>query len=407
MITADTHQKTAIEKLSRLKVGALFMDAGTGKTLPAYRLIESIPDCDYVLYLAPYQTIHNSLSDENVVREIEKYGGFAMDYDFVGIESLSSSDRIYLEVYSKLNKAQNPAIVCDESLKIKNSEAIRTKRILQLGQMAEFKLILNGTPLSRNLLDLWTQMDFLSSDILSMSEIQFKNTFCEYTTLTKRMPGKPTQTREWINRYHNIDYLYSLIEPYIFESKLSLSVGKTDIDIKFALSEESAKEYTALKDYFLSKEEMAKWNNQFWMAMIQKMQHSYSCDENKFDLLEKIIKDNPNDQILVACKFIDSQVEVAKRFGDKVKVLSFGKHSYGLNLQDYSVMVLWEKHWDYANLEQIERRIFRKGQKKECRFYHFNSNAGLDKIMTENIDKKRRLLDYFKNKSVEELQKEL
>src|SRR5699024_1174094 len=201
----------------------------------------------------------------------------------------------------------------------------------------------------------------------NMSEIQFKNTFCEYTTLTKIVPGRPKQTREWINRYHNIDYLYSLIEPYIFESKLSLSVGKTDIEVPFSLSEETTEEYNALKEYFLSKEEMVKWNNQFWLAMVQKMQHSYSCDENKFAALENIMKRNPKDKILVACKFIDSQTEVQKRFGDRVKVLSFGKHSYGLNLQEYSIMVLWEKHWDYASLEQLERRIFRKGQQKECR----------------------------------------
>lgn len=406
MIKLDIHQSTAINKLSQLKVGALFMDAGAGKTFPAYQLIEST-GCDYLLYLAPYQTIHNTLSDENVVTEIAKYGGFSMPHDFVGIESLSNSDRIYLDVYSKLNNAQRPAIVCDESLKIKNSEAIRTKRILQLGQMAEFKLILNGTPLSRNLLDLWTQMQFLSPEILGMNETQFKNTFCEYTTLTKIVPGRPKQTREWINRYHNIDYLYSLIEPYIFESKLSLSVGKTDIDVPFSLSDETAKKYNELKEYFLSKEEMTKWNNQFWMGMVQKMQHSYSCDDNKFAALEKIVKDNPKDKILVACKFIDSQTEVQKRFGDRVKVLSFGKHSYGLNLQEYSIMVLWEKHWDYASLEQLERRIFRKGQQKECRFYRFTSNAGLDKIMDKNIDKKGRLLDYFKNKSVKEIQESL
>src|SRR5690554_5047879 len=102
MIKLDIHQSTAINKLSQLKVGALFMDAGTGKTFPAYQLIEST-GCDYLLYLAPYQTIHNSLSDENVVREINKYGGFSMPHDFVGIESLSSSTRIYLDVYSKLN----------------------------------------------------------------------------------------------------------------------------------------------------------------------------------------------------------------------------------------------------------------------------------------------------------------
>ena len=37
--TAYAHQRAAIEKLSQLKVGALFMDMGTGKTRTALELI--------------------------------------------------------------------------------------------------------------------------------------------------------------------------------------------------------------------------------------------------------------------------------------------------------------------------------------------------------------------------------
>lgn len=402
----DYKQKKAINKLSQTKVGALFMDAGTGKTLPAYKLVETLQGCDYCLYLAPYRTIHNDLTDENVVREIGKYGGFSMPHDFVGIESLSNSDRIYLQLVNKLAVAKKPMLIVDESLKIKNSDAKRTKRILHFGRMAEYKLILNGTPLSRNLLDLWTQMEFLSPKILQMDEAEFKNTFCEYTTLTKKGGGQ-ILTREWINKYHNIDYLYSLIEPYIFESKLTLSVGRVDIDVNYSLSSDSKDDYKEVKAHFLKHEEMMKWNNQIWLAMVQKLQQTYSLTDEKFDALSKIITDNPNDKILVACKFIASQEAVGKKFGDKVKVLSYGKHTYGLNLQDYSIMVLWEKHWDYASLEQIQRRIFRKGQKKECRFFDFTANTGLDSIMSDNLRKKGRLLDYFKKKSVEQLEREL
>lgn len=391
-MTPDRKQKAAFEKLSHLKVGALFMDAGTGKTLPTYRLIEST-DYDFCLYLCPFQLI------DQVEAEIKRYGGFSKDFLILGIESLSNSDRKYLQAFKAMKRHSRSFIVCDESLKIKNSDAKRTQRIFELSKMAEYKLILNGTPISRNLLDLWSQIHFLSPMILKMDESEFKNTFCEYTVLTKKYRGK-TEKREWINRYHNIDYLYSLIEPYIFESQLSLSVGRTDIDVNFSLSKEAEEEYKAIKDHFLNYEEMMKWNNQIFMAMIQKLQMSYCVDEPKFETLGKIIKDNPDDKIIVACKFIKSQQRVKKQFPE-VKVISFGKHTYGLNLQDYSIMVLWEKHWDYASLEQIERRIFRKGQKKDCRFFHLNANTGLDKLISENIDKKENLLTKFKEKTNE------
>lgn len=59
------NQQEAIDKLIKYKVGALFMEPGTGKTRTAYELINSI-EVDYVLYIAPYQTIHTS--NETVVR---------------------------------------------------------------------------------------------------------------------------------------------------------------------------------------------------------------------------------------------------------------------------------------------------------------------------------------------------
>ena len=84
-------------------------------------------------------------------------------------------------------------------------------------------------------------------------------------------------------------------------------------------------------------------------------------------------------------------------------VLSFGKHSYGLNLQEYSIMVLWEKHWDYASREQPEGEYF--ARPKQRMPVLSPANAGLDTIMDKNIAKKGRLLDYFKNKSVKKLKK--
>ncbi len=340
------------------------------------------------------------------MKEVQKYGGFSMPHDFVGIESLSNSDRIYLELLRKITDAKKPFIVLDESLKVKNSQTKRTKRILHLGQICEYKLILNGTPLSRNLLDLWSQMEFLSPKILQMTENQFKNTFCEYTTVIKRRGGR-IMKEEWINKYHNIDYLYSLIEPYIFESKLTISVGRVDIKVNYQLSSSERSAYNEVKNKFLNNEEMMKWNNQFFLAMTQKLQQTYMLSEEKFSALEKIIEDNKGEMIFVACKFIPSQKAVAERFGDKVKVLSYGKHTFGLNLQEYSIMVLWEKHWNFSDFDQIVKRIFRRGQKKECRFFDLTANTGLDDIMSENVAKKGRMLDYFKNKSVKELEEML
>lgn len=48
-------QQNAFIKLSNLKVGALFMEAGTGKTRAALELIRSA-NPDKIIWLTPFQT---------------------------------------------------------------------------------------------------------------------------------------------------------------------------------------------------------------------------------------------------------------------------------------------------------------------------------------------------------------
>lgn len=387
-------QLTAYEKLHRLKVGALFMEAGTGKTLAAKKLVESARP-DYTLWLTPFQT------KANLRAELDKWGG--LDCDIVGVESLSNSDRLYLQLRRKLEQAKNAFIVADESLKIKNSDAKRTQRTIAMGRLSTYRLILNGTPLSRNLLDLWSQMDFLSPKILQMSETQFKNTFCEWVQITYHTPGHGrSYTREFIKQYHNLDYLYSLIQPYIFESKLSLSIGQQHIDLSYCLTDEEVSEHNRLKEKYLDDEMLLARSNNIFLELTQKMQHNYSQSPEKFRLVDKLLQQEDPSKVLIYAKYIDTQEELQKRY-PKVRIMSLGKHSYGLNLQDYNRVVFFDKTWDYAQREQAEHRIYREGQADDCIYYDLTGNVGLDTLINANIEKKQTLLQVFKEKSVEEL----
>ena len=180
MNTLTQQQQAAIEHLNEWRVGALFMEPGTGKTRTAMALINSTP-CTDLFWIGPLRTF------PAIQMEMQKWGGMKMPGSCWGVESLSQSDRIYLNLVHEIEQSREPFIVVDESLKIKNAEAKRTKRVLEIGKMAKWKLVLNGTPVSRNLLDMWPQMEFLSPKILSMSLSQFKNTFCKYTTITKKV----------------------------------------------------------------------------------------------------------------------------------------------------------------------------------------------------------------------------
>ena len=396
------HQSEAKRHLEEWKVGALFMEAGTGKTKVAVDIVNASP-CDFVLWIGPLQTIRTG----NVTNEVARQGGFNMPCSFVGVESIGGSDRIYLNTVEDLKSYEKPFVVVDESLKIKNADAKRTKRLLEIGKIVEYKLILNGTPLSRNLLDLWSQMEFLSPIILNMSLAQFKNTFCEWTRVTKSN-GWRTYSKEYVTGYENVDYLYSLIRHYVFKADLKLGISQHYRSKAYYIDEDSSEEYARIKEIFLE-DEMLEWrNNNIFLEMTQKMQHAYCCTGDKIDQVKSILAEEEVDpsKTIIFCKFIKSREMCEKAF-PRCLVLSYQKDSLGLNLQDYNVTIYFDKVWDYALRTQSTRRTFRTGQERDCLYYDLTGDVGLERLIDRNIGKKVTMSEYFKKATKEQLKKDL
>jgi hypothetical protein len=392
------NQFECLEHLLQWKVGAIFMDAGTGKTRVAMEIVNNSP-CDVVIWISPLRTIQN-LKDE-----IKKWGsGNYLIYHF-GVESIGQSDRIFMQVVNLLESSRNPFIVVDESLKIKNGDAKRTKKLLVLSKLASYKLILNGTPFSKNLLDLWSQMEFLHPKILNMSFSKFKNSFCCYTKITKRI-GRKHIIKEFITGYENIDYLYSLIEQYIYRCDLKLNITQLYNVIKYSVGDKEKEMYSEIKEKFLDDEMMEVRNNNIFLEMTQKMQHIYCCTEDKFLKLDDLFKSIPEKETIIFCKYIDSRIACEKRY-PKAKVLSYQKESFGLNLQEYKYTIYFDKIWDYALRVQSSRRTYRTGQEFDCIYYDMTGDVGLEAMIDSNISKKIDMTEYFKTKSIKEIKSEL
>lgn len=394
------HQLDAKAHLAKWKVGALFMDAGTGKTKVAIDIVNSSP-CDAVFWFAPLSTIRLN----NIQNEVEKQGGFKIPARYVGIESIGQSDRIYLNVIEEIKKYKKPFIVVDESLKIKNAEAKRTKKLLEIGKITEYKLILNGTPLSKNLLDVWAQMEFLSPRILSMSLREYKNTFCCYTTITKQI-GNRKYTKEFVNSYKNIDYLYSLIRHYVYKADLKLTISQNYKTVHYMIGDEERAAYGELKDLFLS-DKMLEWrNNNIFLEMTQRMQHSYCCTSSKIDAVNDILKEVDPKKVIIFCKYVASRELCEQTFKD-CKVLSYQKDSLGMNLQQYNITIYFDKIWDYALKTQSYNRTYRTGQEFDCVYYELTGDVGLEHLIDKNISKKVSMSEYFKRATRDDLKRDL
>lgn len=383
------NQQLAFDKLSRLKVGALFMEMGTGKTKVALDLINSKSNkIDYILWICPF-----SIKNE-IIKERDKWYP-AMKIDVVGCETIGSSDRTYLEILKKVTTSKT-FIVVDESLKIKNINAKRTRRIIEFGEYAQYKLILNGTPITKNVIDLYTQMQFLSPKILKMSFNQFKNTYCEYY-----IRGK---LKGMVKKQHNIEHLISLIEPYIFDCDLDIEAKKMYYNYFYDVD---TFQYSKLKNELL--EGIA---NIDFFVLTTKLQQFYTTykEEVLKELLEQM-----NDQVIIFVKYLDSipagankivgdmntkeRKQVIDKFerGDfKELYITYGCGSYGLNLQFCRNIIFAEHCFDYSQRIQAEARIYRIGQNYDVNYYNLWCNVGLEKMIQSSLNKKSNLLNEIK-----------
>ncbi len=404
-----TNQTKALAHRSEWKVGALFMKMGTGKTRVALELVNQIPNIDLVVWIAPLRTIKpldNTLP--SIKDEVAKWGGFnTKEVIYIGVETIQSSDRQYLQLYSKISKAWNCFLIVDESIKIKNIDAKRTKRLLELSKMVEYKLILNGEPVTKDLLDLYPQMQFLDPEILNMSLPEFKDTFCKYTKISHHSQGYGrSYTKEFITGYENIDYLYSLIGQYVFECDLELKIQQLYEERHYTIDSEAKEEYYRLKEKYLDNELLMMKNNNIFLEMTMKMQHEYCCTESKFETVQDWFKIYPEEKSIIFCKYIRSTEECKIRF-PKATVLNYKTGSYSLNLQHLPFTVYFDKTFDYGDKIQSSHRNFRTGAKQDCRYLELTGDVGLEEMINQNNKKKIGISDYLKKISKEQLKVEL
>lgn len=395
-------QLKAFDKFSKLKVGALFMKMGTGKTRVALELV-NYNNVDLLVYISPFST------KGNIEAEINKWG-VNCEYIIIGYETISSSDVKYMELLNEMD-GKRCFIIADESIFIKNEDTKRYKRLCRIRSKCEYALILNGTPLTKNEFDLYNQMQFLSPMIMKMSKEEFQNTFFKKITYKKR--GQKENTFYKFSDV-NAELLYKIVEPYIF---------KCDLDFKNEEKEEyyyipyDGDSYYYEKEAYL-KEYMEHGENQTIINMLTQLNVISSNYNKKNDELIKYIN---NKKLIVFCNYlsevnyISSKADCYVITGDtkdregilsefkensKPLIMTYGVGSYSLNLQFCNEIVYSSINFDYAKLEQSKYRIKRVGQEKDIKYTFFLTDLGINNLILENVKRKMTLDNLIKEKMI-------
>ena len=263
------HQKLALEKISKLNECGLFMDVGTGKSWTAIAMMgqrwcegatdhvllvakngvhrqwvaEEIPK--HMSEVVPYKAVvfGKTKKAERQFEDLLRFDGlkiFAINVD--GLITKGGEERIMQFIKAARGKC---FMIVDESQDIKNISARRTKNAIAFGNLSKYRMIMTGTPIAKNVIDLFSQFKFLNGSILGHKYMTtFRNEYCHV---------RQTDFGPLITGYKNLDRLYAKIDPHIFritsEEALDLP-PKVYITRQFSLSDEQKKMMKELRQQF-------------------------------------------------------------------------------------------------------------------------------------------------------------
>lgn len=224
------HQQKALEFLWNKRYAALFMAMRTGKTKVSIDwacMLHQEKKIKALLIFCPISVrgswesqIHeHGPADILVGRyDLSKTSGKTAQEKFckadhlykamiVGIESMAAGGA---SEYVRQFIVDHKELMCvvDESHLIKTHDATRTDVITMLGSLCKYRVILTGTPIASNILDLYSQFRFLHDDIIM---------YPDYYTFKAQYVITGGYENKQIIGYMNIDELMSNVSPYIYQ----------------------------------------------------------------------------------------------------------------------------------------------------------------------------------------------
>jgi len=231
------HQLTALEKSWNRENYAYFMEMGTGKTKVLIDNLAMLYDKGKVngaLIIAPKGVVgtwynqeiptHLPSHIENVTTlwqanitkkqkesldEILKVGE-ELHILVMNVEAFSTTKGV--EFATRFLNSHRPLIAIDESTTIKNPKAKRTKNIIDLSNLARYRRVMTGSPVTKNPLDLFTQCYFLDPYLLGHeSYYSFRMRYA--IMKTANISGRQIQL---VSGFKNLGELSEKLKPFSY-----------------------------------------------------------------------------------------------------------------------------------------------------------------------------------------------
>ena len=441
------HQMDAYAFAKGLTSCALLMEQGTGKTLSAIGVAGHHYETGSIkslLVIAPLSVL------SEWERQLEEHADFPYTLATIGGKLLRK--RALLNVKRKVHgldillvnydslkslakdliKYRFGMVILDESQKIKNPRAIRSKFCHELGAQVKYKLILTGTPVTQTPLDFFSQFKFLDYRIFGKSYPQFR---VRYAIMGGYM-------NKQVIDYQNLDELVSKVHAISFRVTKAEALDlppTTDQVLNVTLEPKAEAMYEKMKKEALLELEQGDLLAPIVLTKMLRLQQitggfipvedeegvkkMVQVSKAKLDVLEDLLEDIlvGDKKVVIFARFIPEITAISKMLRKnkiihsiftgktdasdrklglskfqsskkcKVFLAQIATGGVGITLTAADTMIFYSLDFSLANYEQAKARIHRIGQESKVTYIHLLVKKTLDSYTYQALRAKRNL----------------
>jgi SNF2 family DNA or RNA helicase len=334
-------------------------------------------------------------------------------------------------IFEELKSYDADMIICDESQRIKTHNAAQSKAMHELGDMARYKLILSGTPVQNNAIDIWSQYRFLDASVFGKNFYQFQSRYAVMGGFNRKQIVGYRDLDGLIKKEHSIAFRITkeeaidLPEQTFMVQKVEL--GKKERELYSRIKNDSYAELSG-GDKITATTVLTK------LLRLQQLAGGFLVSDEggkpqlvnraKLDALSDVIEDyviSAEKKLVIFARFIaeiDAIQELARKVlpsgkkfvsiygsikkeerGDIVKQFQEDKDTVifigqidtagtGITLTAADTCIYYSKNFNYATYEQSLSRIHRIGQKQKCTYISLEAEKTVDELISKSLAKK-------------------
>jgi len=329
-------------------------------------------------------------------------------------------------------------IIADESHRIKTPRAQQSKAMGRLGQVAAYRLMLTGTPVTQNPLDLWSQYRFLDPSIFGRSFYAFRNRYAIMGGYNNYQVVGYRNLDELVEKAHRIAFRITRAEcldlPPEIVQHVPVSLGRKGSTVYWEieeaaiarLSSDATVSATNILTELLRLQQVAGG----WVTTDDG--RTVQVGTEKLDALMDLLEDLLSHQarkVIVFCRFVPEiwailaacekagiaaeglygetkdRGELVRRFQEeaepRVMVIQIQTGGLGITLHRADTAIFYSTGWSLADYEQAKARIQRVGQTAEkVQYFHLLARGTVDerimRVLAEKRDISKMVVDEWR-----------